>query len=159
MCPSQPDIFHEHDHACCVEDGLQHVTSHCENQGLRLTKVRRRVLEILLESHLAKGAYDVLEQLRSEGLGSQPPVVYRALDFLVENGFVHKIHSFNAFIACAHPGEGHSPAFLICRICRRVEEAVGAGQRLAGAAIEIGFSIEQTTVEAIGLCPRCKEQA
>ena len=159
MTKNDPAAFDEHDHACCVNDGLQHVTQVCEDEGLRLTKVRRRVLEILLESHLAKGAYDVLERLSSDGLGSQPPVVYRALDFLVENGFVHKLHSLNAFIACAHPGQGHSPAFLICRVCRKVEEAVGAGQRLAGAAAEIGFSIEKTTVEAIGLCPGCEAKA
>jgi Fur family transcriptional regulator, zinc uptake regulator len=152
-------VFGEHDHHACVAEGLDHVVSCCEREGLRLTEVRRRVMEILLEDHRATGAYDVLERLREEGLGSQPPVVYRALDFLVDNGFVHKIHRLNAFVACAHPGEGHSPAFLICRDCRQVEEAHGASRQLVETAERTGFAIEKTTIEAIGLCPACQEAA
>jgi Fur family zinc uptake transcriptional regulator len=153
------DIFGDHDHHACVAHGLDHVVDACKRGGLRLTDVRRRVMEILLEDHRATGAYDVLERLRQEGLGSQPPVVYRALDFLVDNGFVHKIHRLNAFIACAHPGKGHSPAFLICRDCRQVEESEGASRQLAEAAERTGFAIEKTTIEAIGLCPAFKEAA
>jgi Fur family zinc uptake transcriptional regulator len=88
-------------------------------QGLTvaLTPVRRRVLEILLAQHRALGAYDILDTLREEGLGSQPPVADRALDFLIKNGFAHKIERLNAFIACTHLGQSHTPAFLICWNC------------------------------------------
>ena len=126
-------------------------------QGLRLTPVRRRVLEILLEAHRALGAYDVLNRLATEGYGNQPPVVYRALDFLVEHGLAHRIQRLNAFAACMHPGTAHAPVFLICRMCQVVAEADGAGvgQALAAAGVAAGFTVERSTVEALGLCPAC----
>ena len=75
------------------------------------TPVRRRALEILLKEHRALGAYEVLDGLREPGFGSQPPVAYRALEFLVTHGFAHRVERLNAFIACAHPGKAHAPAF------------------------------------------------
>ena len=105
------------------------------------------------------GAYEVLDVLREEGLGSQPPVAYRALEFLVLNGFAHRIERLNAFIACAHPGEDHAPAFLICRGCDSVAEAPlePTKGRLGKAANAAGFVIERAVVEAIGLCPNCRK--
>jgi Fur family zinc uptake transcriptional regulator len=105
------------------------------------------------------GAYDLLDRLHEAGFGSQPPVAYRALDFLVENGFVHKIERLNAFVACAHPGATHSPAFLICRRCDAVAEARSAPARgsLGEAAKATGFQIERTVVEALGVCPACAD--
>jgi Fur family zinc uptake transcriptional regulator len=152
-----PIGFDRHDHAHCIEDGLAAADAHCRTAGVQLTAARRRVLEILLERHRAMGAYEVLDILREEGLGSQPPVAYRALDFLVKQGFVHRIERLNAFIACAHPGEDHTPAFLICRICDRVAEATSDARkgRLGDAARAAGFRIERAVVEAVGLCPDC----
>ncbi len=135
--------------------------AHCEKEGLKFTPVRQRTLEILLREHRALGAYDLLAQLADEGLGSQPPVAYRALDFLVKTGLAHKIEALNAYIACAHSGTDHSPAFLICRGCKAVAEADTAmtSGRLGDAARAAGFQIEHTVVEARGLCPSCQEPA
>ena len=83
--------FDQHDHGACAADALDYARGVCEQQGLRLTPVRERVLQLLLESHNALGAYDLLEKLKADGLGSQPPVAYRALEFLVAHGFAHKI--------------------------------------------------------------------
>ena len=107
----------------------------------------------------AMGAYDVLERLSAEGLGSKPPVAYRALSFLVDQGFVHRIERLNAFIACAHPGAAHDPAFMICRACGTVAEAQSAGSSLSASAALSGFQIEQTVIEAEGLCPFCQTGA
>ena len=132
--------------------------STCADRKVQLTPVRRRVLEILLESHAAMGAYDVLARLDAEGLGSKPPVAYRALGFLVEQGFVHRIERLNAFVACAHPGASHDPAFMICRGCGKVAEAQ-ANAALADPAAQSGFVVEQTVIEAEGLCPACQPKA
>lgn len=149
--------FNQHDHAHCIEDGMAAADVCCRAAGARLTPARRRVLEILLERHRAMGAYEILDILRDEGLGSQPPVVYRALDFLVGQGLVHRIERLNAFAACAHPGADHTPAFLICRNCDRVAEATSDATkgRLGEAARASGFRIERAVVEAVGLCPDC----
>ena len=149
--------FERHDHHSCIKDGLEAVAAYCAENKLQFTPVRRRALEILLQKHRAMGAYEVLDVLREDGLGSQPPVAYRALDFLVSHGFAHKIERLNAFIACAHPGLDHTPAFLICRNCDAVAEAHAEPSRgmLGRAAAQTGFRIEQAVVEALGLCPHC----
>lgn len=156
-----PVGFARHDHAACVMDGLSSAEERCSGEGLRFTPVRRKVLEILLQEHRALGAYVILDRLREEGFGSQPPIAYRALDFLVTNGLAHKIERLNAFIACAHPHEPHAPAFMICRLCDAVAEAQSAPARgaLGAAARATGFRIERTVVEAEGVCPTCAEKA
>lgn len=140
-----PIGFHAHDHSHCISDGIAVADAHCRANGLQFTPVRRRVLEILLQAHRAMGAYDLLDILRGEGLGSQPPIAYRALDFLVKNGFAHKIERLNAFVACSHPGDDHAPVFMICRTCNAVAEAPSqtSNGRLGAAAREAGFLIER----------------
>lgn len=102
-------------------------------------------------------AYDLLDRLGNEGLGSQPPAAYRALDFLMRKGLVHKVEQMNAFVACAHPGAHHDPALLVCRVCRAVTETTAEGTvpNLQPSASERGFRIERTVVEAIGVCAAC----
>ena len=150
--------FETHDHNACVTGGLAAVTAFCADKGLRLTPVRRRVLEILLERHRAMGAYEILDVLRAEGLGSQPPVVYRALDFLMKNGFAHKIERVNAFTACTDIGHKHAPAFLICTTCDAVVETQSelSKEVLWRAAKGAGFVISRVVIEAEGECPKCQ---
>lgn len=149
--------FCPHDHGDCTASGLAAAQRLAGDRGIRLTAVRLRVLEILLESHRAVGAYEILERLGQEGFGKQPPVVYRALDFLVENGLAHRVRRLNAFAACLHPGETHQPVFLICRECRRVAEAPSdaVNRAMAETASALGFRTERATVEVLGLCPAC----
>lgn len=159
-CPGceVPDLaFAAHDHAVCAADVMARAEGMALTSGARMTPVRRRVLEILLEDHRALGAYDVLQRLAAEGFGNQPPVAYRALEFLVDQGLAHRIQRLNAFAACMHPGEVHAPVFLICSACNTVAEAPAAPVRAAldHAAQELGFVIERASVEALGLCPAC----
>ena len=94
----------------------------CRARGLRLTPARAFALETLLESHRAMTAYELLDRLRAAGLGGQPPVAYRALEFLVENGLAHRIERLGAFVACTARPDAHPAAFMICRSCRQVAE-------------------------------------
>ena len=153
--------FAQHNHSTCVSDGLATAETRCAAEGLRFTPVRRKVLELLLQNHRALGAYTILDRLREDGFGSQPPVAYRALDFLVANGLAHKIERLNAFIACVHPSHSHTPAFMICRLCDTVAEAQSSSwsRALGDAARATGFRIERTVVEAEGVCPACVDKA
>ena len=160
-CPgcATPDLaFAAHDHAHCATDVLRRADDLAKMRHVRLTPVRRRVLQILLEQHRALGAYEVLERLAQDGYGNQPPVAYRALEFLVENGLVHRIQRLNAYLACMHPGEAHAPAFLICASCSAVAEAPAEAARvgLDRAAQGLGFRVERVAIEALGLCPACQ---
>lgn len=148
-----------HDHRHCADNVLAKAEELTLAAGVRLTPVRRRALEILLEEHRAMGAYDVLQRLAAEGYGHQPPVAYRALEFLVDQGLAHRIRRLNAFAACMHPGTAHAPVFLICRACNSVAEAAAPSARAAveTAAHELGFTVERSNIEAVGLCPGCQE--
>ena len=157
--------FAEHDHAQCRETMLDELAQAAKTRGLRLTPVRVRVLELLSEAHRAMGAYELLDSLRDAGLGSQPPVIYRALDFLIEAGFVHKIERLNAYIACCHPdrepGGDHGACFLICSRCRKVAEIEDGALdiALAQAAAGRGFAIRRTALENEGPSPACRSGA
>lgn len=151
--------FAPHDHQDCVQSALKRAEDLAKDKGLRLTPVRRRTLEILLERHGAMGAYEVLERLAEDGFGHQPPVAYRALDFLVENGLAHRIRRLNAFLACAHPGHQAGAVFLICRGCDGVAEMPGDAVRapLTAHAKAQGFAVERASIEALGLCETCAQ--
>ncbi|MEM6465336.1 MAG: Fur family transcriptional regulator [Pseudomonadota bacterium] len=153
------DSFAPHNHSHCIDTALAAVTNQCAARGLRLTPVRRRVLEILLQEHRAMGAYDILAVLKREGLGSQPPIVYRALDFLVSERFAHRIERMNAFVACSAPDENHMPTFLICRSCDGVSEAhkTVEDNAFTQPAADQGFLVERVIVEVEGLCPACQK--
>jgi len=159
--PDASDVsaaFAPHDHDLCARGVLARAEALSRAEGLRLTPVRRRALEILLESHRALGAYEVLDRLADGGFGRQPPVAYRALDFLVAHGFAHRVRRLNAFAACMHPGESHVPAFFICRTCDLVAETPVADVRaaLGAAARQLGVRIDRVNLEATGLCPACR---
>jgi Fur family zinc uptake transcriptional regulator len=156
---------HDHDHAH-GHDGavlLEQVDQACRQRGLRLTALRRRVMELIAGEGRPVKAYDLLEMIRQERGGAAPPTVYRALDFLLEHGFIHKLESLNAFIGCDHPhgsgdpGVGHQPPFLICDCCKvtvEMEDSLAAGA-LAAEARRLGFTPQAQTLEIHGLCARC----
>lgn len=148
--------FIEHDHTQCILQVLAQAEEAAFQKNQRLTPVRRRVLEILLEEHKALGAYAILDRLSHEGMGSYPPIVYRALDFLVALGFVHKVHQLNAFTACTNPKNFHRPSFLICSSCDVVAEMHSiVAHDPKGVMQSMGFEIEHSNIEAIGLCSSC----
>lgn len=158
---TEPIGFAAHDHRGCIASAMAAAEARCRDRQVRFTPVRRKALEILLERHRAMGAYEVLERLQKAGLGSQPPAAYRALDFLVAQGFAHRVERLNAYVACNHIGEDHVPGFLVCRGCDRVAETVTIPARrlLEAAASDSGFTIETVAVEAEGLCAPCREAA
>lgn len=146
-----------HDHAVCIKDAIETAAELCEQRGLNLTPVRRRVLEIVWRAHEPIGAYEILAELAKERDKAAPPTVYRALEFLIEAGLVHRIDSLNAFMGCGEPGTPHIAQFVVCRKCHRVAEiddpAINA--LLAEKSRAIGFRIEPTSLELKGLCSVC----
>ena len=142
-------------------NSIKEAEHYCQENGLNFTPVRRKVLEILLQKNTAIGAYEILDLLREAGFKNQPPVAYRALDFLVQNGFAHKIEQLNSFIGCTHPGKDHSPAFMICRKCDSVseEEALTRDFSVSQIGLKTGFTVEKAVIEAKGLCHSCAELA
>ncbi|MCW9044798.1 MAG: transcriptional repressor [Alphaproteobacteria bacterium] len=149
----------QHDHHQCVDDALKQAETLCKDNGARLTPIRKRVLELVWSSHKPVGAYDILEILNSERRGSAPPTVYRALDFLLEHGLVHRIEFLNAFIGCNDPGAPHVGQFVICRECRDAIELNDPKipEVIANVAYASGYTDLRHTVEVEGICPNCQK--
>lgn len=144
-----------HDHGRCVAQALAAAEEECRRRGARLTDIRRRVLELVWRSHAPIGAYGLLEALGK----AAPPTVYRALDFLLAHGLIHRIEKLNAFVGCAHPGHAQAGQFLLCRQCGTAfemnDETIERAVALAAQAQ--GFQVAALTVEAEGTCANCRE--
>ena len=137
-----------------------HAEGLCAARGQRLTPMRRQVLEALLASHKPLGAYEIIERIAPARAPPAPITVYRALDFLCENGFVHRIESRNAYLACVHPhASGDLTVFLICDRCGSVGEASSAkiGATIKSAARLAGFTPKSPVIEIGGICKHCEE--
>lgn len=147
-----------HNHDRCVADALARAEDVCAARGVRLTELRRRVLELVWQGHAPVGAYELLEGLRRGGRRADPPTVYRALEFLMEQGLVHRIESRNAFAGCARPSEVHQAQYLLCESCGDAIEIEigGLARRIETQAAALGFNVAGQTIEARGLCERCQ---
>ncbi|MEQ8613477.1 MAG: Fur family transcriptional regulator [Gammaproteobacteria bacterium] len=158
ITPFQPS---RHQHKKCQQTAIEAAREHCAAAGLRLTPLRQQVLALVWENHEPVKAYDILDKLKQERSSSAPPTVYRALEFLQEQGLVHKIESLNAYVGCGSPAESHrSSQFLICKLCGCVAELDDADikQLLKTKAEKVGFDIARETVEITGYCSNCSKR-
>jgi len=149
----------DHDHDRCSTDAMATAEAVCEERGQRLTAIRRKVLATLLASHKPLGAYEIIDRLAPKGPRPAPITAYRALEFLRENGLVHRIESRNAFIACVHNhAAGALVVFLICENCGAVGEASSADvtTTLTSAARAAGFVPKSPVIEITGVCVHCR---
>jgi Fur family zinc uptake transcriptional regulator len=147
-----------HDHGRCSADAMAHAEAVCVERGQRLTVTRRLVLEALAASHQPLGAYEIIDRLAAKGPRPAPITVYRALDFLVGNGLVHRIESRNSFVACIGSHDsGALTVFLICERCGAVGEApsVAVADTLMAAARSAGFTPRTPVIEMSGICAHC----
>lgn len=156
---------HAHDctdpshHVHSAGDYVRAVEQACEQRGLRLTPLRAQVLGLIAEAGRPVKAYELLDAMKQEHRASAPPTVYRALDFLLEQGFIHRLASVNAFVGCHHPQVRHSVPFLICDRCHSATELEDSRVTalLDDQARALGFSPRAQTLEVHGLCAHCSE--
>jgi Fur family zinc uptake transcriptional regulator len=146
-----------HDHQQCMDTALEQASLLCREQGLRLTPIRKRVLELVWSNHKPVGAYAILEQLTADGHKAMPPTVYRALDFLRSAALVHKLDSLNAYIGCGNPGVAHNEQFFICTNCGTVAELADPKtlHMIEQQADAVGFQVQSSYIEVSGICNRC----
>ncbi|HYA04290.1 MAG TPA: Fur family transcriptional regulator [Xanthobacteraceae bacterium] len=149
----------DHDHQRCASAAIAHAEAQCAARAQRLTPMRRQVLQALLASHKPLGAYEIIERLAQKNRPA-PITVYRALEFLRDNGLVHRIESRNAFVACVHNHGGDDlVVFLICERCGAVGEAPGgaAAEALKASSRAAGFAPKSPLIEIAGICSHCRE--
>jgi Fur family zinc uptake transcriptional regulator len=141
-----------------VECALAQAQQICTTRGARLTPVRRRVLELILQSNQPAGAYALLAELQSGRRKAGPPTVYRALEFLLAHKFIHRVESSSAFIACGDIDHPHESQFMICEDCGATEEIQDEEivESLRRLGERRGFAVERPIIEARGLCPVCR---
>ncbi|TNF08197.1 MAG: transcriptional repressor [Gammaproteobacteria bacterium] len=153
--------YHHHDHKRCINAALQRAKSLCEDRQVRLTPIREAVFKTIWASHRPLGAYDIVDQMTlatSPVKRILPPTVYRSIEFLLEQGLIHRLASLNAYIGCPFPGNEHNDVFLICRECGSAAEC--SAEYLTTAveqtALRADFQVESQMIEIVGLCPECQ---
>ena len=139
---------------------ITQVETACTKRGLQMTTLRREITGILAGADQPLGAYAIIQRLSDvQRRIIAPPTVYRTLDFLVENGFVVKIESRQAYLACDHIGHGHDHhgVLLSCVKCGRSSEIDSAAVDQAIAAVAAGqsFKVERKVFEVDGVCAEC----
>ncbi len=147
----------DHDHGVCREAVLARADALCRSRGMRFTRLRRQVLELIWDEHRPVKAYELLERLRAERAGAAPPTVYRTLDFLLQEGLIHRVESLNAYVGCGDPGHLHPVQLLVCRCCAAVAELADdeVARLLRHKAGRMGFQADSAVVEVEGVCPQC----
>ena len=152
-----------HNHNDCVDTAMALARTTCLEAGLRLTPTREQVLFLIWQSHKPLGAYDIIAQLTAHKHEGErkviaPPTVYRALEFLLTQGFIHRIASLNAFVGCSLHKAEHISQFLLCSQCGIAIEmdSQNINRAIQQKADSFGFAIQSETIEVIGLCSRCQ---
>lgn len=148
----------EHDHNQCIRAAISAAEQLCLSRGVQLTPIRHKILELIWTSHKAVKAYDLLDQIRPLNDAAKPSTVYRALDFLLEQGLIHRVESLNAFVGCHCSGTQHDQLLLICSSCHNIEEraATAVIQSLGEELQDAGFAPQRKTIEIHGLCQSCQ---
>lgn len=146
-----------HDHTRCADAALRTAEEICAKSGARLTEIRRQVLMAVWASHAPIGAYNILARLNADRGKTAPMAVYRALDFLMEHGLVHRLASLNAYVGCAWAKERHAAQFFICRACKSAVELDGSAvtRALKKTLTAHGLVSETEIIEVQGLCAHC----
>lgn len=149
-----------HDHSHCISTAMETARQVCADKGARLTALREQVLRLIWNSHQPLGAYALMDMLSEQSTKRvAPPTVYRALDFLLEQGLIHRINMLNAFVGCTHPDSHHANNFLICEHCGvAIEFSTDSLETsIQSTASDFGFSIRSQCIELMGSCQQCQE--
>ena len=153
----QQTFAHNHNHKQCVSLALSTAQSICNERGVLLTTIRFQVLSLIWESHKAVKAYELLDRLRPLQAAAKPATIYRALDFLIEQGLIHRVESLNAFVGCRCSDQKHEQLLLICKLCEQVDErpATEVMTALLEESQQAGFMIHSKAIEIHGICTSC----
>lgn len=151
-----------HNHQHCIDDALESARTICAKKGVRLTPLREQVLSLVWQSHKILGAYDLISMLTEiSERRVAPPTIYRALDFLLDIGMIHRINSLNAYIGCPSPSTKHPSYFLICTQCQTASEChqPSLNQQIEDIGTSEGFMIQKQWLEVLGICHACQSSS
>lgn len=154
-------VHQSHDHQRCINAALARANDLCAAEKLRLTPTRESVLRLLWQSHRPLGAYQLQDQLaKLSGKPIAPPTIYRAVEFLMKVGLIHRIASLNAYIGCPFPNSDHSNLFMICTDCGSAAEVAhnSINGLIKSASAKANFTLQDQSLELFGLCPNCNLQ-
>jgi Fur family zinc uptake transcriptional regulator len=159
MLTNSRAAYHDHNHQRCIDAALDRARDLCSQQGARLTPLREAVLHLIWTSHRPLGAYAIADLLpAATGRKALAPTVYRSIEFLLDQGLIHRVASLNAYIGCPFPGSRHSELIMICRACGTAAElsADSVDSALSDVTRRAGFFMETQNIELLGLCPGCR---
>lgn len=160
MLSNSRAAYRAHNHQRCIDAAMSRAHERCAERRARLTPIREAVLALIWQSHRPLGAYAIADKLPPvNGKKVQAPSIYRAIDFLLELGLIHRLPSQNSYLGCPFPDNEHSDVFMVCRGCGSAAEvsADALNQIIADTSQRSGFLLESQCVELTGLCLACRD--
>lgn len=150
-------LMHVHNHNQCISSAIQIAERLCAARGIRFTPMRRKVLQFIWESHQAVKAYDLLDRIKASEKGATPMTIYRALQFLQDQGLIHRVETLNAYVGCSHVELQHEVLLLICDQCQQITERTAANVTsvMREEIAKSGFLPKRSTIEIYGTCGDC----
>lgn len=150
-------MMHAHNHTQCISSAIQRAEQLCATRGARFTPMRRKVLQLIWESHQAVKAYDLLDRIKASDQGATPMTIYRALQFLQDQGFIHRVETLNAYLGCSHAELKHEVMLLICDQCQQITERTtpSVTSLMQEDIAKSGFLAKRSTIEIYGTCKDC----
>jgi Fur family zinc uptake transcriptional regulator len=144
-------------HESCIETAILEADLICKKKGLRFTPIRKKILEMIWASHGPVKAYEILDILKKTFASARPTTVYRSIDFLRDNGLIHKLTSLSAYIGCTHPLKHNDCYFLICIVCGEIKECCDSQltKQIKETSKQNKFKLNQVTLEIDGTCEDC----
>ncbi len=152
--------FSHHNHHQCQTSAVEQARQLCEKNGVRFTKLREQLFTLIWQSHKPVTAYKLLDQIKGSDFSATPPTVYRTLDFLLDQGLIHRINSLNAFIGCCQPGKRHTGTFMICEQCDHALEVDNTNilNAIQKVSHQHNFQVKNYITEIYGFCPQCQSE-
>ena len=128
-------------------------------QGYRITKPRRAILDIIAESSCPLSPLAIYDLVRESNPGIGLVTVYRTLEKLEELNLVTHVHHMNDCQTVFRNSPKHQH-LLICTNCGRscYFDGLDTEEQFKQIGEKLGYSVTGHWLQLAGLCNECKEK-
>jgi len=138
---------------------LDTLNTQLSEQGYKLTRQRKAVVEVVTQAHTRLSAADVFAQAQRVCPDLGLTTVYRTLEILEQMGVIRRVHLEDGCEGFA-PATAEHGHHLICSRCQETIEFedCNLASLLKRVSEQTGFTIEQHWLELVGVCPKCQKK-
>ena len=131
-----------------------------KGSGLKNTKSRLAILEILEKSAQPVSAEQVFLELKNKNISANLSTVYRTLDTLAEKRLATKLQLTGDSRTLFEYNRMAHKHYLICLECKKITpiESCPLGNYVKELAKETDYAISGHKLDIYGYCPECRKK-